>query len=105
MENNNKITHLEMVQGIINRMANNSFIKLDLSGSYILMNNITFEDSDYEYGGSFYNSGKGWTPIGKSYSSYFAGTFDGNGYYIDNLYINCPDEDNKGLFGLFKVLW
>lgn len=26
MENNNKITHLEMVQGIINRMANNSFM-------------------------------------------------------------------------------
>lgn len=26
MENNNKITHLEMVQGIINRMASNSFM-------------------------------------------------------------------------------
>ena len=26
MENNNKLTHLEMVQGIINRMASNSFM-------------------------------------------------------------------------------
>ena len=73
-------------------------IKLDMTGKYILMNDIVFEDSDYEKGGSFYNSGKGWEPIGTE-SSPFAGTFDGNGYSIHNLYINDATKDYVGLFG------
>ena len=73
-------------------------IKLNMAGSYILMNDIVFEDSDYEKGGSFYNSGKGWEPIGTS-STKFTGTFDGNGYSIKNLYINNPEQSCIGLFG------
>lgn len=73
-------------------------VKLDMAGKYILMNDIIFEDSDYEKGGSFYNSGKGWEPIGTS-STKFTGTFDGNGYAIKNLYINNPEKDYIGLFG------
>lgn len=72
------------------------YIKLDMSGKYILMNDIVFEDSDFEKGGDFYNSGKGWDPIGTS-STPFTGTFDGNGYTIKNLYIN----DTKSYIGLF----
>ena len=53
------------------------YIKLDMSGKYILMNDIVFEDSDFEKGGDFYNSGKGWEPIGTS-STNLTGTFDGN---------------------------
>ena len=73
-------------------------VRNNMSGKYILMNDITFEDSDYEKGGGFYNSGKGWDPIGTS-STYFRGTFDGNGYKIHNLRINNPTADYQGLFG------
>ena len=73
-------------------------IKLDMAGKYILMNDIVFDDSDYEKGGSFYNSGKGWEPIGTT-STYFNGIFDGNGYSIKNLYINSPEQSFIGLFG------
>jgi|GEM_PF-6103689 len=72
-------------------------IKMNLSGKYILMNDIVFVDEDYVKGGSFYNSGKGWSPIGTS-SYAFKGVFDGNGYTISNLYIN-DKTDNVGLFG------
>lgn len=74
-------------------------IKLDMSGKYILMNDIVFEDSDYEEGGSFYNSGKGWEPIGSNSGGSFRGTFDGNGYEIINLKINNPNVSYQGLFG------
>lgn len=73
-------------------------VRNNMSGKYILMNDITFEDSDYEKGGGFYNSGKGWDPIGTS-STNFRGTFDGNGYKINNLRINNPTADYQGLFG------
>ena len=68
------------------------------SGKYILMNNIVFNDADYENGGDFYNSGKGWEPIGTS-STPFRGSFNGNKYAIVNLQINNPQENYQGLFG------
>ena len=68
------------------------------SGKYILMNDIVFEDSDYEKGGDFYNSGKGWSPIGTQLTK-FTGIFDGNGYSVVNLKINNPDASYQGLFG------
>ena len=74
------------------------YVRMNMSGKYILMNDIVFEDKDFEKGGDFYNSGKGWEPIGTS-STNFKGTFDGNGYAIKNLYINAPEQDYIGLFG------
>lgn len=68
------------------------------SGKYILMNDIIFYDADYEKGGDFYNSGKGWEPIG-TLATPFKGTFNGNGYSIVNLQINNPNETHQGLFG------
>lgn len=41
----------------------------------------------------------GFKPIGQS-SPYFTGTFDSKGYTISGLYINRPDEDYIGLFGV-----
>lgn len=76
-------------------------IKLDMAGKYILMNDIVFDASDYEKGGSFYNSGKGWEPIGTE-STNFRGVFDGNGYKIKNLYINNPEQNYIGLFGVVE---
>ena len=40
-----------------------------------------------------------WTPIGKSYTVFFSGIFDGGGYTLSNLFIELPSEDNRGLFG------
>ena len=55
--------------------------------SFVLINDIVFDDSDFQSGDTFYNDGKGWIPI---YS--FNGTFDGNGYAIKNL--QCKDIDS-----------
>ncbi len=52
-------------------------IRLEPSASYKLMNNLTFDSTDYSLEGSFSN---GWTPI-----SSFAGTFDGNEKAVYNL--------------------
>ena len=42
--------------------------------------------------------GRGFRPIGINPGAYFAGTFDGNGYEIRNIYINYSDYAT-GLFG------
>jgi len=57
----------------------------NLSGKYILMNDIDL-------------SGYDWSAIG-TYSNPFKGELNGNGYVIKNLTINKPDEDYQGLFG------
>ena len=61
-------------------------IRNDLSGKYILMDDIDL--SSYE----------NWEAIG-DYGNEFTGIFDGNGYVITNLTINNPDNDYQGLFG------
>lgn len=48
---------------------------------------------------STWNAGKGWAPIGAD-GTEFTGSYDGNGFAINKLYINRPDEDNIGLFGI-----
>ena len=50
-----------------------------------------------------WNSGKGFDPIRKidnSTCTYFMINYDGGDHYISNLYINRPDEDYVGLFGI-----
>lgn len=46
---------------------------------------------------TYWNSGAGWTPLGDS-SAAFTATFEGNGYTINNLYINTTTT-GAGLFG------
>lgn len=62
---------------------------------YILINDIdlTFDTQDPD--GLFYNDGQGWEPIAD-----FRGRLNGNGYTILGLYIDRPDEDSVGLFGV-----
>jgi hypothetical protein len=60
--------------------------------SYTLASNIDCSDTVN------WNDGKGFEPIGND-SKPFAGSFDGKGYTISNLYINRPTEANVGLFG------
>jgi len=75
-------------------------IRDNLSGSYILMNDLDSTTAGYEELASpIANGGKGWQPIGSFWSSYgFTGTFDGQGYEIRDLFINRPDEGCVGLF-------
>ena len=74
-------------------------IREDLGGSYVLMNDLDLGSDGYaELAGPDANEGDGWEPIG-AYGTPFAGMFDGQGYQIQNLYINRPDETYVGLFG------
>lgn len=58
----------------------------DLSGKYILMNDIDLAGYD-------------WTAVGANTSTPFRGEFNGNGYVISNLTINKPTANYQGLFG------
>jgi hypothetical protein len=74
-------------------------IRDNLSGSYILMNNIDSTTDGYEELASpTANGGAGWQPIGNFTGGNFTGTFDGQGYEIRDLFINRPGENDVGLF-------
>ena len=60
-------------------------MKDNLSGKYILMNDIDL-------------AGYNWTPVGNS-SNEFTGELNGNGYVIKNLTIDNSSEDKQALFG------
>ncbi|WP_430405215.1 T9SS type A sorting domain-containing protein [Fluviicola sp.] len=60
--------------------------------------NILFTSADFAPGGDFYNGGFGFDPIGGNINQYFIGTYDGNHFFIDSLYINRPNEDGIGFF-------
>lgn len=53
---------------------------------------ITLDDEQWSHG-------EGWQPIGGDGDNKFQGSYDGNGYRIENLTINRPDTDFIGLFG------
>ena len=68
---------------------------------YELMNKLDFDsDGDVDandHGGTYWDNGAGWTPIGISLDPY-SGDFKGNGYTVDNLFISRSSSFN-GLFG------
>jgi len=69
----------------------------DLDAYYILMNNLNARQT------KDWNNGKGFVPIGeyvehKPFKG-FIGYLNGNGYNIDSLFINRPEENDIGLFG------
>ena len=52
-----------------------------------------------DHGGDYWDSGKGWKPIGSTGNSTYTGVFEGNGHTIANL-INLPSGGGHlGLFG------
>jgi hypothetical protein len=74
-------------------------VRNDLGGSYILMNDLNATTVGYlQLARATANGGEGWDPIGTS-DEPFTGTFDGQGYAIEDLVINRPDRDKIGLFG------
>ena len=48
---------------------------------------------------TYHNGGSGWAPIAPTDSPSFTGTFNGNGFVIDNLFINRASATSVGLFG------
>jgi hypothetical protein len=78
-------------------------VRDNLDGSYILMNDLDSDTPGYnELVSPSANGGKGWQPIGTciygSIDQPFAGTFNGQGYEISDLFINRPDENSVALF-------
>lgn len=65
-------------------------IRYHLTSRFRLISNINLNIAPY-------NEGLGWNPINE-----FAGTLDGDGYIISNLYINRPNNDNIGFFGIIN---
>lgn len=63
-------------------------IQNDVTGDYVLSNNIDCSDSIN------WNNGEGFVPIAN-----FTGQLNGDGYIVDKLFINRPLELHIGLFG------
>ncbi|MBQ7779661.1 MAG: hypothetical protein IJ404_04115 [Clostridia bacterium] len=76
-------------------------VRNNLSGNYILMNDIEFTAADFAEGGAFYNGGVCWNPIG-SENAPFTGIFDGNGYAVRNLLINISSSSHEAYAGMFE---
>jgi len=71
-------------------------VRDDSTNNYLLMNDLDSDTAGYtELASETANSGSGWNPIGS-----FTGTFDGQGYEINDLFINRPSKNYVGLFGL-----
>jgi hypothetical protein len=78
-------------------------IRNDLTSSYVLMNDLDFDDdasyADPGTNKAGFTTGDGWEPIGNSFATRFQGTVDGREYTISNLFIDRDSTDNVGLFG------
>jgi len=79
---------------LITNVGELQWVRNNLSADYVMMNDI-----DASVTREWYH-GDGFEPLGdRDDGEEFRGTFDGNGYTIDNLYIYRPDRFNVGLFG------
>ncbi|MDH4068510.1 MAG: hypothetical protein OEU97_06260, partial [Dehalococcoidia bacterium] len=80
-------------------------VRNNLAGNHTLMNDLDSSSPGYdELASPAANSGKGWQPLLTEDKS-FVGTFDGQGYEIRDLFINRPDENEVGLFGVVDEYW
>ncbi len=76
-------------------------IRDNRNAHYILTADIDLTTATRD-GGILWNEGKGWKPIGSTYSDAFTGKFNGNGYTINGLFINRSGENGIGLFGFAR---
>lgn len=79
---------------------------VDLNNVRNYLASCFIQNSNIDLGVAPWNVGEGWEPLGfsLSYNPYdisnaFSGNYNGNGYAIENLYINRPDSSLVGLFG------
>lgn len=66
-------------------------MEADPFGSYVLKKSLDLAET------KDWNGGKGWIPLGRRFG--FLGQFEGNGFVLQNLWCNRPQEDQVGLFG------
>jgi len=66
-------------------------IRFSLNSNFVQTGDISLSNSEW------YENGN-WLPIGDTFESAFRGVFDGNGYSIDGLHINLPEESKRALF-------
>lgn len=71
-------------------------IRNNLSGKYILMNDIDLSQATAP--GGAYDTGNGWTPIRGRDGEPFEGVLDGNGYHIKGMHIYGEIKRSVGLF-------
>jgi hypothetical protein len=75
-------------------------VRNNLRGHHILMNDLDSTTAGYEELASpTANQGQGWQPIGTE-NGLFAGTFDGQGYEVRDLFSNRTDEMYAGFVGV-----
>ena len=89
-----------------------NYVRNNMYANYKLTSNIDLEYDTQNENGLFYNSGKGWVPLGyigkltigshnytenRYMMNTFKGVFNGNGYSILNLFIN-KNESYQALF-------
>jgi hypothetical protein len=87
----------------ITTIAELSSVNAYLDKHFLLVN-------DLDFAGYANSNSKGWKPIASDTSlddsqfhgKGFSGTFNGNGHEIKNLFINRPDENYIGLFGMIS---
>ena len=77
-------------------------ISTSRSEHFIQTADIVFTAADFQEGGDFYNGGEGFIPIGNT-TNYFVGSYNGQNYRIDNLFIYRSGEYYQGLFGDVRV--
>ncbi|MGF7184916.1 hypothetical protein GGQ84_001001 [Desulfitispora alkaliphila] len=68
---------------------------------FILLNDIDLGEATSTASGTYWNDGKGWKPIGGEGNT-FMGSLNGAGFSISDLYINRPEENDVGLFGVIS---
>jgi hypothetical protein len=73
-----------------------------LNYHFIVINDLDSSSVGYtELASATANEGKGWEPIGTTaVNDKLAGSFDGQGYEICDMFIDRPDESDVGLFGV-----
>ena len=78
---------------LISNLEELNYVREDLDNDYILIEDI---DASSTKG---WDDGKGWEPIGGG-GEEFTGSFDGQGYGINGLYVDRPTGEYIGLFGI-----
>lgn len=76
---------------------------LEWMADQIANHSTTFDGKFFKLTQDIDLGGTAWTPIGleegSSFTKYFAGTFDGDGYTISGLHIPATSHEDYGLFG------
>jgi len=76
-------------------------VQVNACNGYELLNNLNFDtngDEQIDLEDAYWNEGEGWLPIGLNSEIGFSAIFNGNGFEIENLFINRPSEREIGLF-------